>query len=79
MPKNFEEFKSQPENYNDYQQPKYSIDPNLFVNEASSREISNIIIFSPKIDSGKESSSSTGEYGGNSSFEVISIMVLNYF
>jgi hypothetical protein len=47
MPKNFEEFQSQPENYNDYQKPKYSVDPNLFVNEASNREIckSYILIF----------------------------------
>jgi hypothetical protein len=40
MPKDFEEFKSKPENYTDFSKPKYSVDPNLFVNETVSNEIS---------------------------------------
>ncbi len=46
MPKDFEEFKSKPENYTDYSKPKYSVDPNLFVNEAVSNEISNLFFLS---------------------------------
>jgi len=44
MPKSFEDFQAQSENYNDYQKTKVNLDTNLFVDDTPPEEI---CIFTP--------------------------------